>query len=276
MKINLLPISSRRHTKLLLLLLAVISSSATAAPNVNWINWTDPSSPRFPNTNPTPEYKYRNGVNGLLTLPDATVVDVTLVGEVIAQSCFTALAGDCPAGFWRNVGGWGPSEEYPAGTFTSANVPDLPATANQISQAGYSDPVHTMTFSQSVTDIVMNIFTLGTSSDLSSYQFNQPFVLLSQNPRCNSVTGEYCLAVEGTTLSGREGSGTIRFTGTVESISWTVTVPEYYSGFTIGAASAIAPPVPNQVLSVPTLSEWGMLLLGLVLISLVWQYRRGV
>ena len=218
-------------------LLPAFASAAPVAPTVNWMNWTSPNG--YPNSNASPSYTYTTSATGSINMPDGSVVNVGLEGEVLSVSCFTLASTDCPPSSWRNWGGWGPSTTFPAGTFTSTNVPDVPPNANLITQAGYTNQKHTLKFDRAVTNIVMNVFSLGRVNQLSAYQFDQPFSMLSQNPNCAPVTRENCLAKKGNTLEGLEGSGSIQFTGTFTEISWTVTVPEYFSGFNIGVTSAL-------------------------------------
>jgi len=233
------------------LLLLWLGHAAAQAQTVNWVSWTDPVT--YPSTGVG--YTYTNGTNGTLNLPDGvTNVNVTLTGEVINFSCFAGSIAGCPPGYWRTQGGW--SGAAPAGTFTSANVPGVPTNANMLAMAGYVPAVaqHTLTFDQPVTNIVMTIFSLGgTSTGVSAYEFDQDFTLLSQNPTCaGSVTdatpANNCLTVHGRTLAGQEGMGTLQFTGTFTSISWTVTVPEVYSGFNVGVTSASFTPQAALVL----------------------------
>ncbi len=225
------------------LLLLWTAQVAAHAQTVNWVTWTNPGS--YPSNNPAPNYNYTNSASGSLTLPDNTVVTVTLTGEVTQYSCFTTTITACPNGYWRNIGGWGGTTYAPAGTYTSANVPSLPTNANMIAQAGHVPAVarHTLTFSQPVTNIVMPVFSLGGGAGLSAYRFDQDFTLLSQSPKCTNPTSGTnpaweCLSVQGRTLTGNEGAGTVQFTGTVTSISWEVTVAEVYSGFNVGVTSA--------------------------------------
>ena len=236
-----------RVVALCVLLFAFVVTNAEAqAVTVNWVNWTDPVS--YPFSNATPFYTYSNGASGTITLPSGGTVSVTLSGEVLSQSCFVSnySTAGCPGGYWPAVGGWGVSATYPSGTFTSARVPVLPSTQSMIAQAG--SVTHTLTFSQPMTNVVMNVFSLGGGGTLSAYVFDQNFNVLSQNPGCgfplnNATTEPGCLTVSGTTLSGNEGAGTIQFPGTFSSLSWTVSVPEYFSGFTIGVTSLPAPTV---------------------------------
>ncbi len=238
-----------------------------SAQTVNWMSWTAPGA--YPSSNPAPPYTYTSSATGSLTLPDATVVGVTLSGEVVDQSCFTVTLAGCPAGYWKSTG-WSAS---PAGTFTNANVPALPPNENLITQAGYQNAVHVLTFAQPVTNVVMNIISLGSPAQASAYQFTQDFAILSQDSRCNTTTGERCLVKSGLTLTGKEGGGTIQFLGTYSSISWTVTVPEYYSGFNVGVTSA-APPAAAGATPVPTLSQYSLMLLILCMGTLAFFISR--
>ena len=236
-------------------------SLGVRAQTISWANWVAPAN--FPNHYPGPPtaFDYTNGVTGSLTLPDTTVVSLSLVGEVNGtDSCFSSSLAGCPtgAGYWKDgVKGWqeGGSAVFPAGTFTSANVPSLPPQASFISQTGYVDQNHTLTFSKPVSNIVMNVVSLG-GGRVSAYQFTQDFVILSQDPRCTTPgsLGFYCLVKTGNTLSGWEGSGTIQFKGTFSSISWSVTQPEYYSGFTIGVTSKAVSPGITKTFSPTTVN----------------------
>jgi autotransporter-associated beta strand protein len=101
---------------------------------------------------------------------------------------------------------------------------------------------HTLTFSQSLSNAVFNIYSLGSLSRTSSYTFTQPFQILSQNGYL-SASGD---ATTGYKLTGTEGAGTIQFLGTYSSISWTVTQPEFYSGFTLGLTTTNNPDAAQQ------------------------------
>lgn len=220
----------------------VALGSASASPTVNWINWGSHNGyvahQSGYKSNGTPySYDYANGASGSLTLPNGTTVGVTLTGEVIDQSVFNTSSGN--SSFWGL---------FPSGTFTSGNVPSLPNNSDYIAQSGYALPAHTLTFSSPVSNLVMNIWSLG-GAEVSSYQFDNPFVILSQN---NEGWVPQRLSVTGNTLSGQEASGTIEFLGSFTSLSWTVPAAEYYSGWNIGVTSASADglasvPEPGQV-----------------------------
>lgn len=228
------------------------------AQTVNWMVWNAPAS--YESFYAPQNFSYTNGATGQLTLPSGTVVYFEMTGEVIQYSCFAASSSSCP-GYFGSIGGWG---GYPPGTFTSTNVPSLPPDANEIAQTGYTNPLHTITFYSdaartiptTVENIVMNVYSLGGGSQ-SAYRFTQNFEILSQNPTCpgglqGTVGATNCLwkvdeSPAGYTLYGYEGAGTIQFKGTFSSISWTVTVPEVFSGFNIGVTSAGFDPPCSQI-----------------------------
>ncbi len=126
----------------------------------------------------------------------------------------------------------------------------LPTNSDRIAVGGTGNAYQTLTFGSTVSNIVMNIWSLGRPNDLGSWQFNQPFVILSEN---NGEYGSapYALdAAGGNRLNGYEGSGTIQFTGQFTSLSWQVLDPEFFAVWNIGVTSASAPsavPEPGQV-----------------------------
>lgn len=133
-----------------------------------------------------------------------------------------------------------------------------------ISQTGYTTDqykAHTITFDQPVTNVLMAVTSLG-GQGTSSLKFTTPFSILSSNnptvgtndvfwygpSDTNSIRGTAAGISASSTpflgnsstgylLSGYEGAGVIQFWGTYNSLSWTVTDPEFYSGFTLGFTS---------------------------------------
>ena len=83
---------------------------------------------------------------------------------------------------------------------------------------------------------------------MGTWVFDQPFVILSQNAGQHSSEPFALQSAPGNTLNGREGLGTIQFTGTFSSLSWEVMNPEVYASWNIGVTSASAAvPEPGQV-----------------------------
>lgn len=244
MKFNLAQ-SVRRTSQSLLVLFGFCFCNLASAQIVNWMNWTPPSSygqtANYTSFGFPATYAYALGVNGSLTLPNGTVVTASLTGEVLSNSIFPSL----------------------------------------VSQAGYSPHAdHILTFSQTVNNVLMNVGSLGNGGQQSAYRFNQDFVILTGE--CVTPGLNNCLwkTMDGglPTLNGREGSGRIQFLGTYNQISWTTTVPEYYSFFNIGVTSADPPGyvAPSAVKNIPTLSEWGMIFMAsLILMFGIRKMRHG-
>lgn len=224
----------------------VVMLSPLNAQTVYWAEWGAPDSYPFTERDGPYTVRFANGVTGKLGLQDGSIIDVTLSGEVLDESCFTVDLTGCPSansfgagsprtGWWKTARrGW---NGFPVGTFTSANVPNLPNNQNLLAMSGLDAAYakHTLTFSQPVTDVVMNIVSLGGTAGQSTYAFSQDFNLLSQD------TGPFPmepLVKVGRELTGKESSGTIQFVGTFSSIEWVISVPEYFSGFNFGTTSA--------------------------------------
>ena len=66
--------------------------------------------------------------------------------------------------------------------------------------------------------------------------------------------GGSTISAAGNIVSGSEGNGTIRFSGTFLQIAWRNPVFESYYGFTVGAAGATAS-VPQPVTFVTLLTD---------------------
>ncbi len=203
------------------LLLASLSLPAAAA--ADWTRWTTQSGP--------------TAVSGQL-IDAGTTVGVSYSGEVD----FTQLNGT------------GVNYFQPLSTFTAANVPNAPAF-DMIAISGTAS-LHTITFSQAVTDPVLAIVSLGQPGIGTQYSFSlaggQSMSILSQGPSSAWGGCATCLSLSGTTLTGHEGDGLVQFRGTFTQLSWTGANPEYWNGITVGVA-----PVPEP-------AGWALLSLGLL------------
>ena len=165
-------------------------------------------------------------------MPNSSTVNVTLSGEIIGSYGASEFGSNTDY-FWAG-------ENYNGTTYISANVPTLPPNSDRIGLGGYGIPTQSLSFSAPVSNIVMNIWSLGNPSTLGSWIFNQPFVILSQNAGQYPAAPYALRSAANNTLNGYEGSGTLQFTGTFASLSWQVVNPEVYAVWNIGVTSASA------------------------------------
>ena len=243
-----------------------------AAGNANWINWTAPSGypssiTWMPSDRPAVTYSYTSALSGTLDIPGGGQVTVSQVGEVTNESCFAATYDGC-GNYWGSINGWtaaAGSQGFPAGpdAYTSLTVPNLPDNPNFIGLTGMSSTNQTFTFSAPVKNIIMNIFSLGSTAVFGgvgvtvAYTFNQDFEIVSQAPACDFVTRpDFCIWQDGRTLYGREGAGTIRFTGEFSTLSFTAGDVEHFNGFQLGIADIPEPP-PCELEGAITRSQGG-------------------
>jgi hypothetical protein len=292
-------------------LLALLPLTSHSAEAVNWTQWTPIAatanhtvSPDYAQTYPVGSlprlngWGYRTSQTGTLTVPgSADTVTVTFTGEIMQNSCFTTASsrvtdageGGCPSDWWTyGLMGWVGAAYDNGRAFTSTKVPSPPSNDSVISMTGLATGVstYTITFSKPVTNVVLAVSSLGSGvSVTSSYTFDQNFVLLSQHssgtdfcadPTVTTGTTPQpnCLTSQGRTLYGLEGAGTIQFTGTHNSISWTIDQPEFNSGIQVGI-SATVPDAPVSTTAVPALTPWaqGLLALGVATAGR-WMLRR--
>jgi hypothetical protein len=254
-----------KTTKLLALtgLLLATAASSHAAITSSWVEWDAPGS--YPGFFPGGlfPYAYASGTTGSITMPDNSVVGVTLSGEIMGSYGASAF-GTRGNSFWSNA-------NYNGNTYISTNVPALPTNSDRIGVAGSALPNQVLTFSSPVSNILMNIWSLGDDQgNMGTWVFSQPFVILSQNAGQYPVP--FALQAEANnTLNGYEGAGTIQFLGTFSELSWEVVNPEVYAVWNIGVTSANAPdpspvPEPGQVAA--------SLLLLAGIGGYVWMKRR--
>lgn len=150
----------------------------------------------------------------------------------------------------------------PSGTFNGGTVGNAPPSANGIIQlyGGNGGVTDTITFSQAVTDPVLAIWSLGQPGINASFNFIGATPTLESGGPSNEYAGS-TIAVIGNNVYGSEGNGTIQFTGTYTSLSWTNPTYENWYGFTVGVA-------------VPEPETFGMMLMGLGMIGFIARRRR--
>ena len=259
--------SIHRLFAFLVIALAAVSASRAELITTSWVNWTPPGSySSTANTQPVSgwwgtSYAYAPTLSGSLTLPNSSVVNVTLSGEVVGQGGASLFTSGGP-GTWQYWGG-NPS------AFVSANVPSLPPTDTRIALAGWGAATQTLTFSAPVSNITMIIGSLGSPGRPATWTFNQPVAVLSDG----SVNGSAPLQLSsnGLQLTGQEASGVIQFTGTFTSFSWTVSAPEMYAAWNLGATSAS---LPNAI---PEPGTWAAAALLVGAAGYVrWRKRAGL
>jgi hypothetical protein len=149
---------------------------------------------------------------------------------------------------------WAPSTSFVGGTVTTS-----PATVGDIiTLDGAYTGTNTLTFASPITNPVLAIWSLGQPGASASFTFNATPTKEAGGPNINY--GGSSIVVTGNVVSGSEGNGTVQFTGTFTSLSWTDTVENYY-GFTVGMAGPSAAPIPEP-------STWALLGVGLVALGL--------
>jgi len=155
----------------------------------------------------------------------------------------------------------------PITTFSGGTVGNPPLSAGgMIRLTGGGTTVDTITFSTSVVNPVLAIWSLGQPSINANFTFtaNEPFTIESGGPSAE-FGGSSIFVCAGNPLAvcGAEGNGTVQFNGTFSSISWTNPVFENYYGFTVGAAGISTTPEPGT-----------LLLLGTGILGLAGAVRR--
>jgi len=148
----------------------------------------------------------------------------------------------------------------PASTWESSLVSNAPSTDQIVAITGAVGITDTVTFSSPVSNLVMDIVSLGQPGVGTQYFFNTPFTILNIGPSNEYGGSATSLVKSGNTLTGTEGDGILLFTGPVTSISWTADNPEYWNGFTFGVdtAASTGTPEPSAWIAVAT----GLLLIG--------------
>lgn len=208
----------------------------------SWVNWTPPNSyPSTADTSPVSgwwgsDYIYTPTLSGALTMPDSSVVSVSLIGEVIGEPGSTEFHTSGGPGVWND-----------SSAFTSANVPTLPSNGTRLALGGWGAATQTLTFSAPVSNITMIIASLGSPGTPATWTFDQPVTVLS------SGTDPFAVSSNGLKLTGAEGRGVIQFTGTFTSFSWTVSAPEMFAFYNVGVTSA------DPIGAVPEPGTWAAL-----------------
>jgi hypothetical protein len=152
---------------------------------------------------------------------------------------------------------WTPTTTWADGTII-ANAPPGGSQGYIGLQGGPGTGTDTITFSHSVTNPVMAIWSLGQSGITASLQFpGEAFTIVAGGPS-SQYSGSSIVAC-GAGVCGNEGNGSIEFLGTFSSISFTTPNTEYWYGFNVGVAA----PAPGTGPGAGLASLAGLALAGL-------------
>jgi len=163
--------------------------------------------------------------SGTISLPGGQSVGVSLRVRNPNGSAGTFLGSQltCGTAFWTANN---------SAPYVSASVLNGPPACDIIQLQGGSSSTYEITFSEPVSDPIMPVLSLGNHGAPTYYDFDRQFQVVS------SGTGYWgsgtFRADPGEVLLGAEGHGTIRFIGSIATLSWTVPRPEYWHGFTFG------------------------------------------
>ena len=178
--------------------LAVGLSAIGSAATYSWVDWDTPSS---------------GSVTGSFATDEGTV-GVTLTGP------FTSITSNFPS--------WTPTATWADGTIID-NAPDN-GTMVRIDGTG----TFTLAFDRAVSDLAMSFWSVGRTNTPVSYTFDEtPSFVVGG---ASAEFGGSAITVSGNTVEGREGNGSVLFadTGTISSLTFTVSPAEVYHGINLG------------------------------------------
>ena len=245
-----------------------LTSPADATVQNSWVSWTPPSSYGSSADFSGWDYRYATEATGVMTLPDSTVVYAKITGEIVdptRNGTVNPLVGNYrgPSGVGAN--GTTTSDYWTVlpntnsgNVFYSANVGSLPTNGDHIGLVGSGTTSQTVEFFSdagltqptTVSNIVMLVVSLGGGTS-ATWSFNQDFDILSDNSGLGGaasgmtkgqVGSDYTLTAGG---GNTEGAGAIQFTGTFSSFTWSVSTPELWAAWNLGASSLSPVAVPG-------------------------------
>jgi len=185
----------------------ILAASALILSSVSHATWIDWSST----------------TNGTLNL-GGTVVNVTMTGNPLDLQNGDYYYNNANTGFTS-----------PTGTYAGL----APSDVIRVNQAGS----YTLTFDQTVSDLDMALVSVGRGYLPVTYDFNDSFSVLSSGSNYWGYTG---YTTSGDDFTGSEYNGILEFSGSFNSISFTVNDAEHWHGFNFGAAS-VSVPEPSAI-----------------------------
>jgi len=138
----------------------------------------------------------------------------------------------------------------PATTFMGGSVGNAPpgSFSSVAIEGGVPTLTETITFSSPIVDPVMAIWSLGAGGNSASFNFTstEPFTIVAGGP--STEFNGSTITKSGNNVLGAEGNGTIIFSGTFSSLTFTTPTFENFYAFTVGydaTATGGTPPVPE-------------------------------
>jgi hypothetical protein len=146
-----------------------------------------------------------------------------------------------------------------SGIFAPYATSGTPDKRDIIRIAGGDSSNHRPTFSAVVLTPILAFLRVGTVHQEVDYRFDQAPTSLDSGAGWRAGCST-CLFVNGNTVSGREGHGTVQFTSNFTELNWTAPNHEYWQGFTFGAVPvSMLPEPPSFVLMASGLAFAGLL-----------------
>ncbi len=166
--------------------------------------------------------------SGTITLPDTSTVTVSfeaINADTTPGTLNFAQTDGTGTNYW-NANGQAP--------YLSTEVDNAPPDSDIISLVGGVNQTYRVTLSEAIRDPIMAIVSLGNGSTPTTYDFDSPFDIVSQDEGHWGGSTTAFSELAGDILEGTEGHGTIQFIGTFSTFTWTVPTPENWHGFTFG------------------------------------------
>ena len=208
--------------------------------NTNWTDWAIPGTfQKAHSAGTAPAIGTPPAGGGYAISTTGTVADpnngnasvtITLTGEIMQTGTSPNIL------FPSNA-------ENPGTAYDDANL-SSPVGSEIITQTGFTeqaDKAHTITFSSSVSGVVMGIWSLGGGND-SSLLFSEDFEIVDSDGQLTRTVTPQGYQLTGNSLGGGlgGGAGLIRFLGSHTSITYTVTEPEFYSGMSVALTDQLS------------------------------------